>query len=70
MAKAKEKYVSHRRSIGATSNTKTACGLNTYEVNGQVKETWAGVKCGSCLRVKEAQKRAKAAKKAKKGGGK
>ena len=66
MAKEK-KYVSHRRQIGGMG-TKTACGKMVYAVKGQVKETWAGVKCGSCLRVKAAEAKAKAAKKTKKGG--
>ncbi len=66
----KEKHVSHRRATGATSNTKTACGLNTYEVKGAVKDTWAGVKCGRCLKVKEAEAKAKAAKKAARKAGK
>lgn len=62
MAKVKEKYASHRRKTGGVG-TKTACGMMVREVKGTVKETWVGVKCKRCLKVKEAEKKAKAAKK-------
>ncbi len=60
---AKEKFATHRRQTGGCG-TKTACGIQVRFVKGTVKETWAGVKCLRCLKVKEAEAKAKAAKKA------
>lgn len=67
--KAKEKYATHKRETGGCG-TKTACGFMVREVKGTVKETWVGVKCKRCLKVKEAEAKARAAKKAAKKGGK
>jgi hypothetical protein len=69
LAKAKEKFVSHRAATDGYG-VKTACGLTVRYVKGTVKATWAGVKCKRCLKVKEAEAKAKAAKKAAKKGGK
>ena len=58
MAKTKKKKPTmHKLLAGAYDDTE--CGITSE--NG--KKTWVGVTCGRCLRIKEAQKSAKAKKK-------
>jgi hypothetical protein len=65
LAKIKKKAVLYHKLLKGFGVT-TECGI----ASDNTKSTWAGVKCKRCLKVKEAEVKAKAAKKAAKKGGK
>jgi hypothetical protein len=58
MAKAKKKVVLYHKLLKGY-NVTTECGIRS----DNTKPTWRGVKCKRCLKVKEAQDKAKKKKK-------